>query len=639
MTLALVSVALAAMLVVVTTRRTGETSSGAAAVHRATPTPAGSSPSVATSVSDAERPAAPLRGRVRFSPSGHPASGHVLLEFVSRDPIRLPLDVDGRFVLDETPSIRRAHVALTADVIVSATIERLTPRGADVELSIPDGYLLEGRLATTPYRGPRIAEVIVEAGDIDPEDESVRNALDDPDSIPRESLRRFGTIATARVRDDGSFGPVFAPARDDRRYRGRALADLAVAVSTTRAPDGAPPGSTLDLGELAVEWLAALEVTVVREPEHPPLRLGLSRLDAPSGAGTTADRARADTLAIELFRDRRDFAEVLYGDADVALDDGRPVRFAPIADDAVEVFLKTPANDRSSTLRVDLTPGETTAVTLVATDSFGPEALATVPVDGHVVRRAGESRLPARGVFVQVLGTEIHASTDAEGRFVWPAVPVDRDFEVLIAAFDESLPERTLVQSARFERGESATLMLEIPETTWLEATGLDEWLHPDRRWPLAFALERQTSQGRWLPLSADVFDPFEGGVRVIVDHPSHVVRIRAMWSGLLEQVTEPVALDAEDGAATVRFLAPLPAGSLVGRVVDREGRPAPGVLVHASGPVGGVPPAFTESDGEGRFAFGAINVREVSLLTEAPGLRIAVTDAPASLVVDVEHE
>lgn len=476
------------------------------------------------------------------------------------------------------------------------------------------GSTIEGRVLC---RGPEVPRAWIQQGAIDPRD---RADAEENGALPQDSaaLLEWSPPRPVRVDGDGAFGP--EPVPPAIAYRVIATCGDAVATAVL-APGEAAAGSALDAGALAPAAATALEVDWSGLPGDPPFQLRLAR--DPSPAGT----AHAEILAV---LDPR-LLEIVYGGAPVALAEPRRLRFAPLpADRALVLEVVAPTGERAAPLRVPLRAGATERIALHAGALFDGRDAVGATVQARLSWRGTGRPIGGARIAAPALGSTCRS--DGAGRFGVPHVPAGRPLALEISAFDPDDAERVERVEIAEPPAAGIEVALELAPYRWIRATGLGAPPFGLGPAPLAFALESAAPGGSFARASAAVFRPQDSGVAISATDDDRLYRALALWTALLQQPSEPVALEPGATDAFARFLPLEPAPVYVECWVrDGSGRPLAFADVVACGPFGGLPPATFRSDAHGRAAVGPVNVTPLLLTARRPAGEAAAELDPFS--------
>ncbi len=546
-----------------------------------------------------------LRGRVRFPSPGAAPSGLLVLaptgaRFACDDgavDVRATAEIvtaastagpdAWRFLVDGDAS--RAIRPSAVEVALSSPLE------ARVDVALPDGVFAVGRVRPPDGESGaprlRLAPGVVEAGDEEADDPYT---FVDPVSVP--------------VAADGRAGPTFV-ARSPTYEAIAAAGGGFVHVRHTPVTPLAP-GAALDLGTLDVPPPTGLRIRLVGVEGANPFALDVTRVRGDDPSADVAARAlRALDPAL---------AEALFGDRRLPLAPGAPLLLAPLPNDAaVRLTAIAPTGVRTDAVEVPLVPREIREVTIDVAATLSPADATGVTWSGRLLW--SDTETPIVGARVAERRSRLDARTDADGRFrIGPLAPA-RELRFRITDLEAENPDRVERRRSRIDAlGGGTEVVWRLERTRWLAATGLVPPAGHDV--PIAFALELRDPGGEWRRAAADVFRETGAGVEISILETDVAARAVALWSPVLRQETLPVAVLAETRRVTTPFDALRPPVLVAGRVVGPGGAPAAGVVIEATGPIGGLPPLLVHADAAGRFTVGPTNIAELTL--------VCVTDA-----------
>jgi hypothetical protein len=413
---------------------------------------------------------------------------------------------------------------------------------------------------------------------------------------------------------------------DDQLWIGHGIA--------TSGGDG-PPDAVIAI-DVAREAMGAIDVEVRGAPPELRLRLSLVR-SAPTPEGSRIV-ARLAALDAELA---------------IALGDGIPLDRTAIGPlppgEPLAIALVDPASRRSEAVVVIPRGGERTKVVIDAKSAFGGELPDVGVVAGRVIHRGGEPVRRGGVVPIAESGAPLGATTplDHSGGFVLHDVALDRPLLLDLVDFDAG--DRDRVVRTRHEPAALARGFVEVVVATrrWLHATGVAPPPFLDVRQPIAFVLERETGDGRFVPIPCERFvlhgDPVAAAAAAIdgadLADP-RAYRLVAVWSPLCATASFPAALAPGELEAVTTFRAPEPPGTREVVLESAGGSVVGNARIETGSAFAAAPPLRLLADADGRVVLGPLLLPADS---EAADVELAITDpatgrqwfAPLSAVRD----
>lgn len=464
-----------------------------------------------------------------------------------------------------------------------------------------------------------IAPASISAEDLADRDDALAQGKPAPE---REDYWNFRGHRPVGIGRDGQIGPIAVPAAE--AYEIVAFKPGWIAQIRVKAPRSVEGAAAVELdgGDLEPRPTTRLTVRLADADDLPRgFSLALSR---PSPTTRGAHQAHLFHLLMP------DIGGLLTGDARAPLSQQAPLQLEPLPDETVlRLTLFSPLGVEGEPIDVAIRSGELNQVELRPRSQMPETAWTQATLRGQLLWAS--SRAPILSGTVRDERHGKSAAVGRDGEFSLPGLPAQGDAELVVSGFDPSWPQRSWRFVVHWDPSTlGAPQILEIPHLARISARGLGSPVGMDGRAPLAYALQRQVDDGRFVTVAGEEFTPSPGGVDLAVAPEHGIYRIVAAWTPIVVELTEPFEVASVDQQLSVSFTPAAPNAFVSGVVVDERGVPQPGARIEAVGPVGGIPPITIFTGPRGEFVIEPLNTDITLLAASAEGF-CEMTVAPAS--------
>ncbi|MBL8693493.1 MAG: carboxypeptidase regulatory-like domain-containing protein [Planctomycetes bacterium] len=552
-----------------------------------------------------------LNSRWKLAAAG--AGACAIIAWVARGALQVEVPAKAQVRL---PQPERSSAAPPAFV---GTAEERDGQGAPATAQ----QILRARLPNAPNDADRwrawIAPASISAEDLADREDALAQGRPAPE---REEYWNFRGHRPVGVGRDGQIGPISVPPAEAYEIVAFKPGWIAqIRVKATRSTEGAA-FAEIDGGELQARPTTRLAVRLVEADGLPRgFSLALSR---PSPTLQGAHQGHLFHLLMP------DIGGLLSGEARAALTEQAPLLLEPLPDEAaLRLTPFSPLGVAGGPIDFAMRPGELNEVEIRPRSHMPEWAWTEATLRGRIVWTS--SRDSIRGGTIRDERRGRSAAVSLDGEFSLLGLPAQGEAELVVSGFDPSWPQRLWRFVVHWDPSSlGAPQILEIPHLARISARGLGSPIGMDGRAPLAYALQRQADDGRFVTVAGEEFTPSPGGVEVSAAPEPGIYRILAAWSPVVVELTEPFEVTSVDQEISVTFTPAIPNAFVSGVVVNERGAPQPGARIEAVGPVGGIPPITLFAGPQGEFVVEPLNT-DTTLLASSPEGTCEMTVAPAS--------